>query len=97
MVVADVGANESWPAARRSVAASEYVQDGAVAKTQLDTGARRLGSFRREAEDRCSAVMVNRCRCTHHTVRCSTGPLGLSRTNRSVISAGARHCGELTS
>jgi hypothetical protein len=91
------GGSRCRPAGRRSVAACECVQVGAVAKTQFDTGARRPGSCRLEAEDRCSVVMVNRCRCTHHTVRCSTGPLVLSRMNRSVISAGARHCGQLTS
>ena len=71
--------------------------DGIGRRSPYATGARRPGSFRPEAEGRCSVVMVNRCRRTHHTVMCSMGPLVLSRTNRSVISAGARHCGQVTS
>jgi hypothetical protein len=79
------------------VAAGHRAQDGPVAEAQFDAGAHRPGSFQGETEGRRSAGMVKRCRCTQHTVMCSTGPLVLSRTNRSVTSAGARHWGQPTS
>ena len=79
------------------VAAVHRAQDGPVAEAQFDAGAHRPGSFHGETEGRRSAGMVKRCRCTQHTVMCSTGPLVLSRTNRSVTSAGARHWGQPTS
>ena len=97
MVLVIISASEASAASASEISRKEALLAQSGFKVITVTTPQQKAAVNGLAQGRCSAVMVNLCRFTHHTVMCSTGPLVLARTNRSVISAGARQSGQPTS